>query len=818
MGKKKSANKKKTASLPDEYKRIGPFELARFGTLNIFKSNLNQDNIDIIQKRFYERYPDVCNEIDEKIESIVKLIINHSPQELLRRAYWEKALRHMGKEREVEIEHEDGLSLRVLEYIQNIIASVPPLDSSEQNISEDDWQKLRGLIDDLFIQINHEYLLSRSAKDRKEGQDDLNYDWFLYKAQLYWVNIRGNRYTYHELPYYKDVLSPHADIIYEIYGITLDNLLEGLHGIYDSLTRGIGNLLQDMNALREEALIALDGLKESEEQNVQESLKKLFDNNESRKTIDSISGRFNGLDLFDLEKLTNLPKSLLDDLSWSQGEDTEFFSEGKYKGWPLRILPIHKKPFIKLNGKYYCFNIYSLFDNLYRSLQKLIINRKPDYKEEWNEKQKKMSENVPIDIFKKILPGSTLHTNIYYRWHTKPGGPKEWCETDCLLIYDDHLFIIEIKAGAFTYTSPATDFESHIDSLKNLVLKPSVQGVRFLEYLESELEVSIYNEKHKETGKISKNDFEYKNICAITLDPFTELAAQTYHLKDIGIDVGKHPIWTISIDDLRVYSDIIPGPLEFLHFTEERMRAANNKNIRLEDEFDHFGLYLKHNLYTKYAEQFPDGERVQWFGYRFDIDKVFTEKLYDPSSSCILQQEMPKRMSETLNMLSKSNVAGRRKTASFLLDLGGDWRKNIFDEIDPLLLHQSKTRRIKPLSTYGGMRLTMFCWQQGLIDRNSTFALEHTYTAMLVTNDVTRLLLELIFDTSGNLLDIKHANLHIDDIPPNKLDYLMGEADKMRNDRVEKAKQEHGKIGVNEKCPCGSEKKYKKCCLQKNRH
>ena len=26
------------------------------------------------------------------------------------------------------------------------------------------------------------------------------------------------------------------------------------------------------------------------------------------------------------------------------------------------------------------------------------------------------------------------------------------------------------------------------------------------------------------------------------------------------------------------------------------------------------------------------------------------------------------------------------------------------------------------------------------------------------------------------------------------------------------------KIGRNEKCPCGSEKKYKKCCLEKNQH
>src|SRR4029077_19103022 len=127
--------------------------------------------------------------------------------------------------------------------------------------------------------------------------------------------------------------------------------------------------------------------------------------------------------------------------------------------------------------------------------------------------------------FRNKLPGATVVEHVYYRWHSTPSGPKDWCETDALVIYEDHLFIVEIKAGAFTYTSPATDFPAYIESLKNLVLKPAEQSRRFSEYIHSDEQVTLFDSNHKETCKLSKQDFEHVTICAVTLDVFSELAA-----------------------------------------------------------------------------------------------------------------------------------------------------------------------------------------------------------------------------------------------------------------------------------------------------
>ena len=125
-----------------------------------------------------------------------------------------------------------------------------------------------------------------------------------------------------------------------------------------------------------------------------------------------------------------------------------------------------------MNGRSYSFDFHALFDNIYRVMQRVILRLKPDYRDTWNRIQQEQSEELPFKYLDRILSGAQVFRSVYYRWHAEPGASgKNWCEADGLLVYDDHLFIVEVRAGAFTYTSPANDFPAFIASLKNLVLK-----------------------------------------------------------------------------------------------------------------------------------------------------------------------------------------------------------------------------------------------------------------------------------------------------------------------------------------------------------
>lgn len=164
---------------------------------------------------------------------------------------------------------------------------------------------------------------------------------------------------------------------------------------------------------------------------------------------------------------------------------------------------------------------------------------------------------------------------MHYRDPGTAGG-SGWCETDALIAYDRHLFVVECRAGAFTYTPPATDLLAQVESLRNLVVKPAEQGHRFVECLQSARSVALYDQSRDAVGTIRSRDFDHVVVCGVTLDVFTELAAGTKQRVELGAGVHGKPIWSLSIDDLRVFSDVFSDPLQFLHFVQERYRALTD--------------------------------------------------------------------------------------------------------------------------------------------------------------------------------------------------------------------------------------------------
>ena len=615
--------KKNKTVQPDEYFSAGPIQIARFGKNIVYQTSWPEGAFDEMQKKLIKRFPEVLQNIDCIICKIVDLVITLPPESILQRAWGEMAVRHLNMASESDATSEDIVSVRMVDYLQSVIAAVKASGVQKNEITENDWQSLRSLVEELFEKLNQDYHICLAAVRREENHClDANYEEFYYKAQVYWCNVRGRRYSCHEEEYLNDFLSPHSEIFNKLFGVTTEQLITEIMRIQHALTRGMIEASGEFADFREATMNALEPLLKEKGQLTQgerlELMAKVIRDNGWEEWQADLFGRFFGLDLFDLEKVTQIPRSLLNELSWEQGQDEEFFSDGEFRGWPLRIWPVFKRPFIKLNGRYYCFDLHSLFDNLYRVLQKKILVLDKDYVTEWNQKQQEVSEQLPFKYLLKLLPGAKVYRSVYYKWHAGDVSKKQWCETDGLLIYDDHLFIIEVKAGTFTYTSPANDFPAYIASIKNLVLKPAIQGKRFVEYLKSSETVTIFDDKHNSIGQLSMANFRHITICPITLDVFTELAAQVQHLKALGVNVGGHPVWSISIDDLRVYADIFEDPLIFLHFVEQRMKAFGSDIIQTDDELDHVGLYIKHNVYTQYSNEMlgESNAQLNFMGYR----------------------------------------------------------------------------------------------------------------------------------------------------------------------------------------------------------
>ena len=809
---------------PDEAFTRGPLRVARYGNNIVYESSWDDADFAKMQEQLATMYPAIVSKIDKLVEDIASLVQELPPEALLHRAWFSLAASHINIEAESDLDDEGIIALRMIDYIQSVIASVKESENQRQELTDDDWHALRERVETLFFNLSANYQICRTAKARMEEECyDVDEQEFYFKAQLYWCNVRGHRYQVHDIEHLRDLFVGHSVLLEELFGITAQQFVDEMAKILHSLTFGLKEVLEDMHSFEKDSLAAMETKLEATPPKDNVSLPALMQEvvaeNQWHNRQERVFGRFFGTDLFDVNKVTSLPRTLIDELTWRPGEEPTFFAAGDFRGWPLRIWPIFMRPFICLNGRYYCFDVLSLFDNIYRVMQRVIMRLRPDYAETWNAIQQEVSEELPLVYLQRVLRGATAHKSVFYRWYPDSGrSKKDWCETDGLLIYDDHLFIIEVRAGAFTYTPPATDFPAFITSLKNLVQKPASQGKRFLDYLESGDVVSIFDRDHNKVGEIRKQHFRHITICAVTLDPFTEIASQVQHLRKIGVDVGRHPVWAVSLDDLRVYADIFTNPLRFLHYVEQRMQAFRSDHVNFDGELNHLGLYLKHNNYTEYVStmQGTSGKVSNFIGYRREIDKFFQNRLYGGTTPCRLEQDTPLRIQEILVLLSESTKAGRSALSGFILDLDSETRQQISEYIDTELKEQPTTKRSKPFSSHGAVAFTVFCYGKELwARRDSVGALDHTRAVLLVSDDARRLLLELNYTKEKTLEDVHWQWVGRREIAEKDIPRLQRAVERLRKSRVANAKTrvKRGRIGRNSPCPCGSGKKYKKCCL-----
>ena len=517
---------------------------------------------------------------------------------------------------------------------------------------------------------------------------------------------------------------------------------------------------------------------------------------------------------------TKLPPHLLADLAYQRGEETEFFAEGDFAGTPYRTLPARKKPLIQLGSDYYAVDPCFTRDAGYRALLFNLLQRKPDYKKSFEDRQKKMSEGAFPDILTNQLPGATVYQEVYY----KDPVTKQWSENDTLVLVDDVLYLVEAKAGAAaTIASPALDFKRHAQSVQDLVLKAYRQCERFFNYLNSADEVPLYNRadgKYEECGRIRHSDYRVMLPIGLTVESFSPFSSFCKELPQVEPLLGKHAFVSMSIDDLFVLKRILPTPGMFAHYMEVRQAVAGMRRAHLFDEFDHLGTYITKNRFDEdIADQFRDGEAnlVVWDGMSNVIDRSFEGESWEDNP--IPMQEFPNELLKLLRALDATRAQGWLLAESLIRNYGEQARK----DLAKLLSDLGKTIGQHPerYFAFAGDGQLLFVWMQ-----SSEHAAEwkkindKASAAALCTEspDVAGVFIEV-----GKGCTYEKAQYFKVDAPSEQSEqnaYIFDDAKRMRQrttkanspQTVDTSKPSHArKIGRNEPCPCGSGVKYKKC-------
>lgn len=772
------------------------------------------------EKKRKETAASLMKDMEKTAARMRELVVPMPPHDLLGYIYAQYMMKAMADQSANEEQHETGgqsdlinENQFLLEYVHAILAS----DAAPAEMTFDEAQcaelfelgrKLREQA--MFFAM----VTSADIKDGVFGPDTAEIE---FRAKSNWVMLRGNRYQVLEGEFYRYVLAPHDDVLKEVYGVGAADIAESFQAMADATRSGHADAITEMMKQIEAAQVFAAAQNKPLEDVMGAWV--VANAEQSKAAGRAMDDMFRG-GIANVSRHTKLPPALLADLAYRRGEETEFFAGGDFAGTPYRTLPARKKPLIQLGSDYYAVDPCFTRDAGYRALLYNLLQRKPDYKKTFEDRQKTMSEAAFSDILAAQLPGATVLKEVYY----KDPVSKQWSENDTLILVDDVLFLVEAKAGAAaTIASPALDFGRHAQSVQDLVLKAYKQCERFFNYLNSAEEVPLYHlvdGKYEECGRVRRSDYRVMVPIGLTVESFSPFSAYCKELPQIEPLLGKYAFVSLSIDDLFVLKRFLPTPGSFAHYMEVRQAVAGIRQAHLFDEFDHLGAYLKKNRFDQdIADQLKDGKvnMLIWDGMSDIVDRSFEGK--DWESGPFPTQDFPEEVLKLLEALDATRTRGWLSAESHIRDLEEEGRNNLAKMLSDLrqTLSQHPARYFilswdaEPLFVWLQQHDNQIDWTK-VNDKASAAALA------VKASDVIGVVAEVSAD--GIYHRAQYFVVHTPAARTEENAYIYEDAARMAQPtRAVNLNQPKNLIaptktknpGRNDPCPCGSGAKYKRC-------
>jgi hypothetical protein len=749
-----------------------------------------------------------------------ELIVTMPPHDLLGYIYAQYMVKAIAGQSAAQEQHEtdgpDDLineSQFLLEYVHAVLAS--DADPADMTFDEARCVELFGLGRSLREQaILFAMTTSAGTKDGIFGPDTNVIE---VRAKLNWLLLRGNRYQVLEGEFYRYVLAPHNVVLKEMYGVGADDIAEGFQAMADAKRSGHSDAIVEMQK-QIEAAQAFATAQGKPLEDVMDAW--VAANAEQLKTAGwALDDLFRG-GVVNVSRHTKLPPMLLADLAYRRGEETEFFAVGDFAGTPYRTLPARKKPLIQLESDYYAVDPCFICDAGYRALLYNLLQRKPEYKKSFEDRQKRMSEAAFADILHVQLAGATVFQEVYY----KDPDSKQWAENDTLILVDDVLFLVEAKAGAAaSIASPVLDFGRHAQSVQDLVLKAYKQCERFFRYLNSADEVPLFQlveGKYQECGRVRRSDYRVMVPIGLTVESFSPFSAYCKELPQIEPLLGRHAFVSLSIDDLFVFKRILLTPGSFAHYMEVRQAVAGIRRAHIFDELDHLGAYIKKNRFDQdIADQLNESKcsMLIWDGMSDIIDRSFEGE--DWKGVVFPTQDFPKEVLKLLEAFDATRTRGWLSAESRIRDMGEEGRNNLAKMLSDL--RQTLNRHPARYFFLSGDCEPLFVWlQQYDTQVDWTKVNDKASAAALAFKAANVIGVVVEVSADGTYHRAQSFAVHIPTVRTEENARIYEDAKKMAQPkRTVNLNQPKNVIplvkanepGRNDPCPCGSGAKYKRC-------
>ena len=582
----------------------------------------------------------------------------------------------------------------ILEYMHAVWSCNSKLTDEGAKLDEEKVAELFTALEKLRNTTMFYCMMKSKALEETTGQTHMGE--ISIRAMSAWVNLRGRRYQVLEEEFLLFVLTPHDEALRKTYGMGANAIASGVQAIANSMRTGLFDAMEQL-AKSMEAV----SKREAAEVSILAAIAL-----EGRTAVDDL---VNG-GICNLSRHTDLTLPLLQDLSFLPGENKEFLAEGELNGTPLRTLPALVKPCIRLGDEYYTTDGQFVRDVAYRTIQRGLLQRNPEYQQEWTRKQQNLIEKAFQTIFARQFKDAVVFHSVFFRDSTT----GQWVETDLAVVVEDVLLIVEAKAGVMAMHSPASDFDRHMRSVDRLISGAYRQCKRFLEYMGSSSTVPIYDlcdGEYVEIGDLCIGDFRRVLPIGLTVESLAPFSSCVHHLEEITPLIGKHAFMSMSVDDLLLLNRFLPTTGELIHYLEVRQEAGAVPNTTLFDEMEYLGAYIVRNRFdTDLKKQQKQAYSVLWNMFSDVVDKYFEGE--DVGKKPVPRQKYPAELEAVLRVLDKKRPTAWLEMDSAIRNLNGAVRETLSKSI-AALKKTLESHRHRRMLMFNGMPIQVWVCMNG---------------------------------------------------------------------------------------------------------
>lgn len=477
--------------------------------------------------------------------------------------------------------------------------------------------------------------------------------------------------------------------------------------------------------------------------------------------------------------------------------------------------PQNAYPIIQLSeDEYLLFQIYSLVQALYET-PFFWFNEDAAYRSIAMQHRGEFTENFSAERLKLVFSKNRVFSNIdIYDSKNKIG------EIDVLVVFANRAIILQAKSKKLTIAAR----KGNDNSLQS-DFKKAVQDAYDQAYLCAK---SLQNRDYKlinKNGNELKINREYKEIypfCVVS-DHYPALSFQARQfLKFHGVenDIIKIP-FVMDVFLLDVMTEMLQSPLHFLSYVNRRI--SYGEKILATHELTILSYHLKNNLWL------DDEYTMMQLGDDIcvDLDLAMLTRRDDApgvdTPEGILTRYIDTEFDRIVKDIEKLEHPATIDLGFMLLSLSGDTVGLINDGVTQLIKLGKKDGRHHDLtlamSGDNGSGLTIHCNDdhesisgprlEKHCERRKYAQKANLWFGICIGQVVPR----LRFGVNKEYTWVQSDEMDklVEDLP--KPQNLKG---KNKINFATATKKTRKKVGRNEKCPCGSGKKYKKCCLKED--